>query len=441
MTDFVQIVSVNPFYFGKEQVIASIRAINSDTVEIELSRPVQSVPVTFSEDAAGVESKWMASDGSEGNWTSIGDYVAGEGNPVESYVIADTTAVISNPSGKVGASLLLRRTGVSVEEVEEEKFGEGGRASYAIQTFNSYENTTTTNITYSGEIRFRRLDSSTYLIATYFAQNWPYAQSYSTRSSDVDLDATLDSEYQKMVDAIDSEVAKADAAEAERIRIEEAKQRVAEAEALAAETGQSVTADEQGELVVIPEVAQTFSEVADGGISPFSRLETDSPLARAGGGSYYVRSPLANTASQSVDDATGGTYFRLTVAQNYKVSLQLLVDGFPQSGDDFSEDFTLNMVGGDILEIVWRGSDTPPTLTATIRGEERLSYQAYAEAPGRFELAGAAVVMRSADYTATGIPSDGSGGQMVQAAQAAQAAQMVQEGQTWPRSIGWELQR
>jgi hypothetical protein len=406
MSDFVQIVSVKPFYFGTERVTASIRAIDSDTVEIELSRPVSSVAVTFSEDAAGVDAKWMSIDGSEGTWTPIGDYEGQEGNTVESYVQAGTNAVISNPARILGGSLLLRRSGVDVEEVEEEKYGEGGLDSYQVQTFNSYENTSTTSITYSGEIRYRRVDSDSYLIGTYFSQNWPYAKSYSTRSPDADLDTTLTSEYQKMVGSIDSEVAKLDAEEAERIRIEEAKQRVEEAEALAEETGQSVTTGEDGELVVIPEPAQNFNEVAEGGISPFSQLETDSPLSRSG--TYFVRSPLANTASESVDEPTGGTYFRMTVAQNYKVKLQLRVDGFPQSGEDFSEDYTLVMVGGDTLVIEWRGSDTPPILNATIRGEERLNYEPYAEAPGRFELAGAAVFMQSAEYTGVGLPSEGS---------------------------------
>ena len=406
---FADILSVAPQYGPgfSYTVTGSIQPVDEDTVEIELSRPFSSVAVDFMEDTSGVEQRWLNADGSFTAWSTYEVNRPGEGATVAGYVGAGTTAVFSNPSKKFGSIMQIKRQKSGVE-VTEEKVGEGGRESYNISEYQTYTNTTITGVTYSGTIRYRRLDPKTYLIVTNYSDNWPLAQSYSTRSKDADLDDTLESEYQKMVDAIDSQVADEDRIETERQRVEEAQERVEEAEELAEETGQSVTADDSGELVLIPEIAQNFTEVSEGEISPFSRLQTDSPLSPGAGGTYFVRSPLTNTASEAGGDSPGGSYLRLTVARDFQVQLALRVASFPQSGEDLSEDFTLNMYGGDVLEVEWKGSDTPPTLRATIDGQDRLGYQPYAEAPGRFELAGASIALLSASYTGTGTPPEGS---------------------------------
>ena len=390
--DFIDVVSLGKNYTyrnGKLTLVpANLRAIDADTVEIEPAQPINSVILKFSEDTSGVEFVVTQLDGSQSQVTTFEDNR--EGAEVAGFVPAGANAVLNNPTNTSGVLWVVSRE-ASGEVVTEEKYGE-----YEYSEYQSYSVSATDGTTWSGLIRYKRNNASTYLIET-TREGEGVAPRTTSVVADDSLDSGLERDYQELKTDLDNRASDLDRKLAEEERVEEAEERVELAEGMAEELGTSVTFD--GDLLVETEsfpVAQSFDEMAEGIPSPFSRFETNSPLDN---NSYLVQSPTAKIATQTAGLRGGGTYIRLTVAPQCIVRIGMNVDGFPQEGADLTEDYQLNMYAGDTLEIEWRGTADPPILRATIDGIERLRYNG--EASGRLELAGARIQLFEARYQGT----------------------------------------
>jgi len=390
--DLIDIVSTPPNYTYRNGqltlVRSNIRAIDADTIEIEPDQPVQSVILEFSEDTSGVEFVVTQLDGSQSQVAIFEDNR--EGAFVAGFAPAGANAVLANPEGTLGVLWVVSRE-ASGEVVTEEKFGE-----YEYSEYQSYSVSATDGTTWSGLIRYKRNNASTYLIET-TREGEGVAPRTTSVVADDSLDSGLERDYQELKTDLDNRAEDLDRKLAEEQRISDARERVELAEGKAEELGTSVTFD--GDLIVEAEsfpVAQSFDEMAEGIPSPFSRFETNSPLDN---NSYLVQSPTAKIATQTAGLRGGGTYIRLTVAPQCIVRIGMNVDGFPQEGPDLTEDYQLNMYAGDTLEIEWRGTADPPILRATIDGIERLRYDG--EASGRLELAGARIQLFEARYQGT----------------------------------------
>ena len=390
--DFIDIVSTPPNYTyrdGKLTLVrANLRAIDADTIEVEPDQPVPSIIVEFSEDTSGIEFVVTQLDGSQSQPTMFEDNR--EGAVVAGFAPAGANAVLANPSGTLGVLWVISRT-ASGEVVTEEKFGE-----YEYSEYQSYSVSASDGTTWSGLIRYKRNNASTYIIETTREGTGVAPRTTTTVANDA-LDSGLERDYQELKTDLDNRASDLDRKLAEEERVEEAEERVELAEGMAEELGESVTFD--GDELVVAEtfpVAQSFDEMAEGIPSPFSRFETNSPLDN---NTYLVQSPTAKIATQTAGLRGGGSYIRLTVAPQCIVQIGMNVDGFPQEGPDLTEDYQLNMYAGDTLEIEWRGTADPPILRATIDGIERLRYDG--QASGRLELAGARIELFEARYQGT----------------------------------------
>jgi hypothetical protein len=390
--DFIDVVSLGKNYTyrnGKLTLVqANLRAIDVDTIEIEPAQPINSVILEFNEDTSGVEFQVTQLDGSLSEFVEWSDNR--EGSEVTGFVPAGANAVLNNPTNTSGVLWIVKRT-ASGEVVTEEKFGE-----YEYAEYQSYTVSSTDGTTWSGLIRYKRLNATQWLIET-TREGEGVAPRTTSKVANDSLDSALERDYQELKTDLDNRASDLDRKLAEEQRIEDAKERVELAEGKAEELGESVTFD--GDELVVAEtfpVAQSFNEMAAGIPSPFSRFETDSPLDND---SYLVQSPTAKVATQLAGLRGGGNYIRLTVAPQCIVQIGMNVDGFPQEGRDLSEDYQLNMYEGDTLEIEWRGTADPPILRATIDGVERLMYNG--QASGRAELAGARIKLFEARYQGT----------------------------------------